>query len=304
MSTNYLVGSYELEYAGLALHARYQGSQDEINQRLAAHEFLKVDGAFQEYMGSGADSYRFSLVFTGPNWRADVDAAVAHFKKNPKGLLVHPIFGQKRVGWKSLQPAVEVPTAINAATMSVQFVEDNLDPAAGQPKTAAAVAARITEKTDALTNLVADYSAGTVTAVASYVSLATTYAALVLTQLQDAVQNPAEAARQLAGVQAGTVSTLAALEADAAARSTIATSRTATVEVYAAALELDAITAKQRPAMESVTLPGAVSLARLCSDRYGKDAATVRELILVINRIPTPALIPAGTTLLLPVATV
>jgi len=304
MSKNYLLGSYELEYAGLALHARYEGSQDEINQRLAGHEFIKVDGAYQEPMGSGADSYRLSLVFVGATWRADLAAAIAHFKRNPKGLLVHPVHGQKRVGWKTISPAVSIPEAVNAATATVQFVEDNLDPAAGQPSTAAAASATVTDQGDVLTSLVADYDTSTVSQVASYVGLATTYAALALAVVQDGTPDPSLPAA-LAAVQTSAVDTLDALDSDStASSSTLATARTAAIQVYAAALTLDAIANKQQPAVEEITLAGAVSLARLCSDRYGKDAGTTRDLVLAMNRIPTPALMPAGTRLFLPVATV
>lgn len=303
MSKNYLIDSYELEYAGLALHARYQSSHDQINQRLAGHEFVKVDGAYQELMGSGADGYSFGLVFVGPSWRKDVVAVVAHFKKNPKGLLVHPVHGKKRVGWKWLAPAVEVPGAINSATMQVEFAEDNLDPAAGQPTTGAVYSATIGDQSDQLTTLAATYSAGTVTQVASYVSLAALYASSALAVAQGGIPDPTMPA-QLAGVANSATATLAALASDTAAAATLATSRTLTIQVYAAALALDAATAAQRPTIESVTLPGAVSLARLCSDRYGAEAATMRDVVMAMNRIPSPALIAAGTVLSLPAATV
>ena len=52
--------------------------------------------------------------------------------------------------------------------------------------------------------------------------------------------------------------------------------------------------------VEKVTLGGPVSLARLCADRYGAQASAMRDLALALNRIPHPALLPAGTVLMLP----
>ena len=303
MSKNYLVDSFELEYEGLALHARYQSSHDNINQRLAAHEFVKVDGAYQEFMGSGADGYTFGLVFVGATWRKDVVAAIAHFKKYPKGLLVHPVHGRKRVGWKSMSTAVEVPGAINAATMQVEFVEDNLDPAAGQPTTGAPDAAAISDQTDQLTTASSGFSAATVAIVAGYVSAATAYATSALDVLAGGLPDPTMPA-QLASVASAATATLAAFAGDAAALYTLATVRTLAIQVYASALSLDAATAKQQPLIETVTIGAAVSLARLCSDRYGSQASVMRDLVLRTNRIPTPALMPVGLVLLMPAATV
>lgn len=303
MSTNYLVGSFELEYAGRPYHARYQSSEDEINQRLAAHEFIKVDGAYQEFMGSGADGYRFSLIFVGPNWRRDISDAIAHFRKNPKGLLVHPIHGRKRVGWKGLSPRVAPESAINAASMSVTFAEDNLDPAAGQPSTGSAAAGVATDKASQLTTATAGTSVTTRATVATLTAATIAYATAALAMTQGATPDPTLPSL-LASVRNGTTATLAALASDSAALNTLATSRTLALETLAACYALDAVTQAQQPATETITLGGTVSLARLCGDRYGADAATMRDLILAMNRIPAPAFMPAGTVLRLPRATV
>lgn len=303
MSTNYIPNSSVCEYAGKSLHVLLQATSDDINQRLVPHEFVKVDGAYQEFMGSGADGYRVTLVFTGDNFVADLNAALAHFKKNPKGLLVHPVYGRKRAGWRSFTPHIDVQREINGATAEVVFAEDNLDPAAGQPQTVATQAQAVTDKTTQLKSATSGFSTSTIAKVLSFANKAQTYAAAALAVAQGNPPDPSMASL-LGSTALAAGTTLSALESDYKALSTLATTRTLTLGTYSSCLDLDAATAKQRPTVETVTLPGAVSLSRLCADRYGPDAATQRDYVMSMNRIPSPSLIPAGTVLLMPIATV
>lgn len=303
MSTNYLVGSFETEYAGLALHARYESGADEINQNVAAHTFIKVDGAYQEFMGSGADAYRFAFIFLGADWIKQFAAFVAHFHKNPKGLLVHPIYGKKRVAWKSISNPVNVGAETNATTATVQFAEDNLDPAAGQPVTVGAQAQAVNDNGSLLTSATSGFSASTVAQVAAMVSLASTYAASALAVAQSGTLDPTLPSA-LGAVETSTSLTLATLASDPLALPTLATTRTLAIQTYVACLAVSAAVASLQPTVEQVTIAGSVSLSRLCSDRYGAQASSMRDLVLALNRIPSPALIPGGTVLQMPTATV
>lgn len=308
MATNFLTDTYFLEYEGLALHARFQRGSDEFAPRLAQHEFVKVDGAGQEPMGSGPDVYRFDLVFYGATFRKDYEAAVAHFKANPKGLLVHPLLGKKRVGVRAYSGNTDPSRELDSATLNVTFVGAaiNTNPqqqAASVPSAKQTVDASVTQ----LTTSTARYtSSAVVLYAATAATAATDYAEKAATAALNATPDPSVPSR-LASVHDAVQSLLGALPLDpvvVTAADTFA-ARDAALQLYAACLALDLATGRLQPVLETVTLSGALSLSRLCAARYQpSERATFAELIRVFNRIPNPFLIPAGTVLKAPTPTI
>ena len=166
------------------------------------------------------------------------DEITGTFKKNPKGLLVHPVHGKKRVGWQEMTPAVEVPGAVNAATCSVAFIEDNLDPAAGQPQAVSGQTQALTDWSSVLDDVTSGSSTQVRTLVASIVLQSATIAAAALTVAQGGIPNVAMGP-MLAALKSDVQDGLDAISADPATTNA-ATARTAALQTYAAALAVDA----------------------------------------------------------------
>lgn len=69
--------------------------------------------------------------------------------------------------------------------------------------------------------------------------------------------------------------------------------------VAACIVMVDALKAAQPPII-AYTVPAKIDLLTLCQRRYKRDALAKANAILGMNRIPNPAVIPAGTVLLIP----
>jgi len=128
MGTNRIPGGDIFRFKGLELHGFLTSTSDNCKPRLAVHEFLKRDGGRVEYMGRGVDRHRFQIVFVGQDARTRYQAFYQSVSADPRGDLVHPLLGQRRVvceGWEGA--ALDISTATNSITVPVSFVEDNLD---------------------------------------------------------------------------------------------------------------------------------------------------------------------------------
>lgn len=302
---SFLTDSGFLEYAGKSFHANYQRSSDDFAPRVARHEFIKVDGALQEPMGQGADSYRFELVFYGPQFRAEYAAAVAHFKANPTGLLIHPLLGRKQVAVQSYSGSLDLTRELDSVSMPVAFAENAINDKATPRPSAAKKAQDVTDYLAQFNEAVSAF-----TAVAGLAELvdgaATDYAAAVIVAANTAVPDPSLPGL-LQGVRDSVLAFNAAVLDDPAALTAADAfeARDLALRVYAAALDADTALGRTQPALEAITLPAAISLSRLCADRYGGTRArTYADLVRVLNRIANPFLIPGGTVLKLPTVAV
>lgn len=130
MGTNRIPGGDVFKFKGMELHGYLASTSDSCKPRLAVHEFLKRDGGRVEFMGRGVDRFRFQVNFVGQDARTRYQAFYQSVASDPRGTLVHPLLGQRKVvceGWEGA--ALDLATATNSITVPVSFVEDSLDTA-------------------------------------------------------------------------------------------------------------------------------------------------------------------------------
>jgi prophage DNA circulation protein len=98
-------------------------------RRVAAHEFLKRDGARQEDMGRGPRRLEVQLIFTGPTCAKDAAEFSTAAHADPVGSLVHPTAGQWLSFCTGPQYEVDFARAIDEIRLRVAFVETQTDAA-------------------------------------------------------------------------------------------------------------------------------------------------------------------------------
>jgi len=320
MLTNRLAGSNTTEFtidgmsSAIQLHYYMQTVTDTVKPRLAIHEYLKRDGAEVEWMGNSPNTYRFTLVFVGPNWKTQYNAFAALLNGNPKGVLVHPVFGRQRVACQGIDSAsIDINAATNCVTVPISFITDDIDAQleGEQSKSASEKESDVTTALDeflaavaVLRGLGVSPSAATVAAISSVSTTAAAYAAAAAAASNDNIPNPA-LGTLLSAVEAATSLAIAGIETDTAdyPNASAFPAISGCEQVYANCLELaDAVDAA-RPVVIDYTVPGDTGLIAMCARLYGAQADDQIEQVLVLNRIANPALIPGGTVLKIPTPT-
>jgi hypothetical protein len=305
----------DFQFKGRYLMGRVISWNDVLLERVATHEYLKRDGAEQEPMGSKPAQFSMRICYLGEGWARAYRLLVADIRKDPRGLLVHPILGEFQVVCTGISSAEVNPAqAIDTIEFTIGFLEDALDQtiAADAQQTPAAkateaddFAAALEIATSALEKVTTtdgppvsssvsiDIAAATddmVTASRSYTSAAlaasiNTTPDLTLTQ-------------KLADVVAATQDLLDELIADTSRHDASKYEAISTAEeTLSACLELDEIVAAQQPLIITYTVPQKTALTTLAALFYGRDAQAHLDEIRLLNRIPNPAAIPGGTSL-------
>jgi len=319
---------FGFRFKDLDLEGALVSWNDVIGIRLARHAYLKRDGAEQEPMGAEPGRFTMRLALMGPNWAANYRALVASIRKEPRGLLVHPLLGNLRVACHGISDASSEPgRAKRLLEVTLGFEEDALDTTVvAESFTApAAAAARVNAQAAKFQKEVAPSSTSTglgkvlatvtrtsavadTLAVAAAKTIAGASAALLsaTNAYSTAVQAVASGALDPslpAKLTACGLATDAAVEAllDPAlmsrpgARAQPAVS--AAVELYAACVQLDVALAATRPPLIPYTLDGATNLFVLAARLYPGQAILRANDILALNRVPNPFSVPVGTVL-------
>lgn len=120
-------GTVEFEFKGVRLHGYATDLSDDIQWRIATHEFDRRDGALTENMGRGPAQLRVTLVFVDQSGFEDAQAFIKGLEINPSGLLVHPLYGKRQATCAGTQGARIDSGSPNVYTMPVTFTENNLD---------------------------------------------------------------------------------------------------------------------------------------------------------------------------------
>lgn len=120
-------GTVQFEYKGITLHGWCTELSDDIQWRIASHEFDRRDGAVTENMGRAPWGMRATLVFVGGDAFTDAEAFMQALEINPSGLLVHPIYGKRQATCSGTQGARIQVSEANTYTVPVMFQENNLD---------------------------------------------------------------------------------------------------------------------------------------------------------------------------------
>ena len=309
MAENVIPGAEAFSFGSLSLHGNLQTVSDTDEQEVAEHRVLKRDGAILEPMGWRARRYEAKLMFVGPNFRADVQKIRDAIRRKSEDVLVHPLHGRMTARCTKITGALNIPAEVNAAPVTLTFVESGID-----PNQTATLSQSGAAKSQALTSQAADFealaalylSAGAVTANAALVAGAGTYAADALYAARSGVPNSALAA-QVTAIEGQAVVAIVAIQADPA--QTLDVDRFdalgAADLVYAAALDLQDALGQLRPAVVATKVPGPQSYLALLGTLYG-DQALDREAEFALYNpgITTPHLIPAGTVVYLPQPTI
>lgn len=92
-----LPGSYRAAFNGVDFNRYYSDVRDQFGPRFVAHVIPHRRGAKQEELGQVPVKSTFRLNFAGPSWRQSAAAVLDPMVKNPRGPLMHPIFGLLRM---------------------------------------------------------------------------------------------------------------------------------------------------------------------------------------------------------------
>jgi hypothetical protein len=121
-------GTFELEFLGIRLHGNASDLADDMQHRVAVHEFDRVDGAATEWMRRGPLICRVTLIWIDAEGLKDAGAFLSKLAENPSGLLIHPIHGKRQATCSGFQGARLTVAEANTYTMPVTFTENNVNP--------------------------------------------------------------------------------------------------------------------------------------------------------------------------------
>jgi prophage DNA circulation protein len=153
-------GTLEFEFKGIRLHGYATEIIDDIQWRIASHEFDRRDGGQAEPMGRAPAQHRVTLVFVDAPAFDDATAFLTALEIDPSGLLIHPIYGKKQATCSGTQGARLTVQEVNVYVVPVTFIENNLDGSVvgEQSQGAAAKAQAVSDQADAVDGLADPYS--------------------------------------------------------------------------------------------------------------------------------------------------
>lgn len=312
MPRNRLIDSKEAQFrpddggTPIDLHTYMQSVRDTLRQRIAIHEYLKVDGGEVELMGRSPNRYQFTINYVGsrtdslPGWRKQYAALAARLDKSPKGILIHPVFGQIRVCVESIDGAsIDVSRATDHVAIPISFVADGIN-SNYSPETATSTESWLTVATDQIAEVsaVAAPYTSAATQVANFASSVATYADAARAASNTSTPDPA-LATQLETVTTNANAAIDAIEADPAVeRNADAFDAVSSIELVAdACTQSYEALALSKPVLVTYTVKADTNLLALASLLYGNDAGERVEEILTLNRIADPYRILSGTVL-------
>lgn len=313
MPTNRLIGSKVATFSpddggeAIELHGNIASGTQTVKPRIAVHEYLKRDGAEIEFMGNSPNKFTYTLEFVGSDWRAQYLAIVSRVQKQPKGVLIDPVVGRVKVACEGFDGAnFNLGQAGNAYTAPISFISDEVDPESFATEKTNSVNVRVSDVTDAIATFQLAAAPFT-TAAAQVLALATSAASYADAAASSSNNNAPDASldTRLGTVAADTEAATAAIEADPAnVRAADAFDAVSAAEqVHSGCLLVAEAIDSARPVVIAYTVPADTGIIALCARLYGTRADDQIEQVLVLNRIPNPALILSGTVLRVPTPT-
>lgn len=127
MSTILPSGTVEFEFLGFKLHGITSDITDDVQWRIAVHEFDRRDGAQTENMGRAPWQMRATVLWIDEGGFGDARNFVAALEKNPSGLLIHPLYGKRQATCSGFQGASLRVSEANTYTMPLTWTENSLD---------------------------------------------------------------------------------------------------------------------------------------------------------------------------------
>lgn len=303
-------GTSEFEFKGQRLHGYLTDLTDDIQWRVAVHEFDRRDGAQTEVMGRAPMRLQGTLVFAGvddaSNEQAflDAQAFVLALEVNPSGLLVHPIYGKRQMTCSGTQGARLAVPEVNTYTLPVSFIENNLDGSViGEQTQGPAVKAAAVQAQSANVLLLAAVAPGAAAQVQALTTAAVNFATNAAASSAGAAVDPS-LITSLNGLPPLTATAIASLRSSASAPE-VAAAVTACEVLLALCSQLGDALLIAAPSLQPWTVPADMPLVVVAERFYGGDAFAHLDEITTNNPgILGLVLIPAGTQLRLAAATV
>jgi len=295
----------------LDLHGVLTSWSDNLRIRMVSHEYVKRDGGECEPCGAAPGRWVFRCVFLGADVSLQYQNLRAVIYKEPRGKLTHPRLGSINVGCDGIQSNENPETAINALEFQISFVEDQVDTAlindidVGFAKRAAQVTEAVSAATDAVNLINSNRIANAVYAAlqaaqVDYANAADKFQARAVETAQSTQPDPA-LEKFLGSVLAKQDAVLAALDATLPLTLepdvSLTPARTAVYVVYASCLQLFGAVIALKPPIVQFTVPTAMPLTVILTRIYGRDAQQKMDEVFLLNRIPLPHWVPAGTVL-------
>jgi len=280
--------------------------------RLVFHEYLKRDGAEAENMGRSPHETHLTVVYIGPNWRKSLLEFQSLVDANPIGTLIHPFYGQMAMACLGFDDArVRLEDGLDTVNVPVKFRESSLS---RQPLTQekvtkgpASFQAQSSAYASKLALATQIYATATVPVAKFTSDVAAFTSAAVATTMSTGGPDPT-LATQLAQIATDGIAVRNAIRSDPSA--------TDDVQVYSAIALMEQILdqcnqlndslAFVKPALQPWQVPAQTTVMAIAQAFYGRDAAARLAEILANNtaQIINPAVVPAGTLLMLAPATV
>jgi hypothetical protein len=298
-------------FAGVDFSKFVTAWEDSRDRAGTTHKYNKRDGGEGEDMGREPFRCTVHLAFIGPTWRADFLQLQATLDSTPIGTLTHPVYGAITARHTRGSGRMDVENAPNFYEVTVLFEESQVDTNASSnaPASQQGPSAKQQIVSSAVTNL-AQYAplfATAASAITALTSAATTYAAAAVASATSATLD-ATLPQQLASVLSLTNAAIAAIVADPAASPGFSDPAVAACEVlYDACAQVDDAARALRPTLTVYVVPMTMHITALSMLFYGAADGPRREAEILANNagvLYDPAMIPAGTQLLMAPATV
>jgi prophage DNA circulation protein len=296
-------GTVELEFKGIRLHGWATDLSDDIQWRIAVHEFDQVNGAQTENMGRGPWQMRVTLLFVGADAFLDAQSFIQGLEINPSGLLVHPIYGRRQATCSGTQGATLTAAEANAYRLPVTFTENSLNASVigDGSQGVAAQSQAVQVQATALTTLAAVVPAAAA-AVGALTASATALASAAVASAAASSVDPSVVAG-VAGLPTTTATAIAALQSSSVPEAADA-AMAAEVLLSMATTCVRTLLAQSSASALWVT-PSDMTLIQVAEQLYGGDAFSYVGQIVTNNpQVLGLTLIPAGTALYLAPSTV
>jgi hypothetical protein len=297
-------GVQEVTFKGIKLFARMVEWTDTRKPRLASHTYLKRDGGQVERMGREQARVKMTLVYVGEKFVDQFAELSNAVDKDPKGELVHPLYGSMNVACEGFDGAtLNTENAVNLYTVPVSFIEDNVDATTAIKTTGTASQAQEAESRSARLIANSTQYVAAAQAIQNFANAALSFSVSAFSSIADATLD-SSLGPQLEELVNITEDTVAEIWADPFSDPQAASfDMVSDCELLLDACnQLYASISIAKPPLVSYVMPMQMHIASLCTKLYGSLGKSKIDEVLSLNRgkIPNPGAIRAGITLQVP----
>lgn len=282
--------------------------------RIANHEYIKRNGGETEPQGARQDTYTFRCVLMGEDCGKRLQALIVDLKKEPRGDLIHPRMGRRRVCWETWEASEDPTSAADQIDFTLTFREDNVGQAVAEARRpgvgerAAAADQAQSDLTSGIALKYADYVATAITvSTAAAQFLASRVSAFIFAATEAAQQEILDPGLEdllgrVALARDAYLATLPnvllfTLEPEIA----LTPQRTQAYLCYATCVELFLAVRDLSPPLVPYRVPAPMGMRAIAVKLYGRLAQTRLPMLQQLNPgLRTPHWLPTGHVLRVP----